>query len=151
MIEYFVKGTVMGNPLEERIKKFKDNKGKEKEKRGYFLTIKEPQFFTYDAVNKKFVELDNVKLGELLKEEMEPFIPQMAEKLINGETIEYANYSTTFKPKLVDKRVDVTEPIVYNNAVVMALVKNTYFNSLAVIKQGSEWNPFNEMEELPFN
>lgn len=151
MIEYFVKGIVIGNPLEERTKKFKDNKGKEKEKTGYFLTIKEPQFFTYDAVNKKFIATDNVKLGELLKEDMAPFIPQMAEKLINGETIEYANYSTTFEPKVVDKRADVTEPIVYNNAVVMVLVRNTYFNSLAVIEQGSEWNPFDEMDELPFN
>lgn len=151
MIEYFVKGTVVGNPLEERTKKFKDNKGKEKEKTGYFLTIKEPHFYTYDAVNKKFVAVDPVKLGELLKEDMAPFIPQIAEKLINGEEIEYANYSTTFEPKVVDKRPDVTEPIVYNNAAVMAQVKNTYFNSLAIIEQGSEWNPFDEMEELPFN
>lgn len=151
MVEYFVKGTAVGNPTEERTKKFKDNKGKEKEKIGYFLTIKEPQFFTYDAVNKKFVEVDKVKLGELLKEDMAPFIPQMAEKLINGEVIEYANYSTAFEPKVVDKRSDVSEPIVYNNAVVMAQVKNTYFNSLAVIEQGTEWNPFDEMEELPFN
>lgn len=150
MIYYFVKGTIVGNPLEERTKKFKDNKGKEKEKTGYFLTIKEPQFFTYDAVNKKFVAVDTGKLGELLKEDMSPFIPQMAEKLINGEEIEYVNYSTTFEPKVVDKRSDVTEPIVYNNAVVMAHVANTYFNSLAVIEQGNEWNPFDEMEELPF-
>ena len=150
MIYYFVKGTIVGNPLEERTKKFKDNKGKEKEKTGYFLTIKEPQFFTYDAVNKKFVAVDTVKLGELLKEDMSPFIPQMAEKLINGEEIEYVNYSTTFEPKVVDKRSDVTEPIVYNNAVVMVHVVNTYFNSLAVIEQGTSGNPFDDMEELPF-
>lgn len=151
MIEYFCRGIVVGNPTEERTKKFKDNKGKEKEKTGYFLTIKEPHFYTYDPVNKKFVAVDNVKLGELLKEDMAPFIPQMAEKLINGEEIEYANYSTIFEPKVVDKRSNVSEPIVYNNAVVMAQVKNTYFNSLAVIEQGSEWNPFDEMDELPFN
>ncbi len=151
MIEYFVKGTVVGNPTEERTKKFRDNKGKEKEKTGYFLTIKEPQFFTYDEVNKKFAAVDTVKLGELLKEDMVPFIPQMAEKLITGEEIEYANYSTGFEPKVVDKRSNVTEPIIYNNALVIAQVKNTYFNRLAVLEQGTEWNPFDDMEELPFN
>lgn len=151
MVEYFAKGTLVGNPTEERTKKFKDNKGKEKEKTGYFLSLNNPTFYTYDNKTKKFVELDGVALGKLLIDEMTPFVPKMAESLANGESIEYANYSTGYEPKVVDKRSNVTEPIIYNNALVIAQIKNTYFNSLAVIEQGSEWNPFDDMEELPFN
>lgn len=150
-MRYFITGTLKGNPLEETTRTFKDNSGKERSKTGYFCGIENPKFFMYDDVKKEFSLADYKYLARCLAEDMHPFIPKWVENLRDDKDIEYVNLSSQFEPKLTIKSDIPNEKLILNNAHVICAVNNTYINSVCVLENGTEWNPFDDAVELPFN
>ena len=137
-MKYMLKGTIIGN--NERSEKI--FKGKVKE--GVFITVK-------DAT---IIPLGDISINDIIagiKDDLGAFTPKWVNEYDTYENgvIPYVNLSSSYKSKIVNKTKNIADSdIVINNSKGIVLCKNTYHNSICVVENGSEYNPF---ENVNFN
>lgn len=150
MAKFYVKGTAL-TTLEETTKKGKNAKGKAFEKKGIFVTIKNPVMC--DKHGNPLDEDSVSKICDTIADELDSFCPSWAIhdfKDTDGQPIQYLNLSSQYLPNLYvledGKARKVSKEDVYvNNAEVICFCNNTYHNSILVLTEGHDSaSPFDE-------
>ena len=137
-MKYMLKGTIIGN--NERSEKI--FKGKVKE--GVFITVKDATIIPLGDNS-----INDVITG--IKVDLGAFTPKWVNEYdtYDNGIIPYVNLSSSYKANVVNKTKNVADSdIVINNSKGVVLCKNTYHNSICVVENGSEYDPF---ENVDFN
>ena len=137
-MKYMLKGTIIGN--NERSEKI--FKGKVKE--GVFITVKDATIIPLGGIS-----INDVITG--IKSDLGAFTPKWVNEYdtYDNGIIPYVNLSSSYKANVVNKTKNVADSdIVINNSKGVVLCKNTYHNSICVVENGSEYDPF---ENVDFN
>ena len=135
-MKYMLKGTILGN--NERSEKI--FKGKVKE--GIFLTVKDAEIIPLGDMT-----IDDVLKG--IKDDLGAFTPGWVTEYYNYENgvIPYVNLTSSYKSKVVNKTKNVSDDaLIINNSKGIILCKNTYHNSICIVENGSEYNPFDNID-----
>lgn len=135
-MKYMLKGTIIGN--NERGEKI--FKGKVKE--GVFITVK-------DAT---IIPLGDISINDIItgiKDDLGAFAPKWINEYdtYDNGVIPYVNLTSSYKSKVVNKTKNVVDgDIVINNCKGVVLCNNTYHNSICVVENGIEYNPFDDID-----
>lgn len=135
-MKYMIVGTILGD--NERSEKI--FKGKVKE--GVFLTVKDATIIPLGELT-----VDDVISG--IKVDLGVFTPKWVNDYYNYENgiIPYVNLVSSYKSKVINKTKNVPDDaLIINNSKGAILCKNTYHNSICVIENGSEYNPFDNID-----
>ena len=135
-MKYMLKGTILGD--NERSEKI--FKGKVKE--GIFLTVKDAEIIPLEGTT-----IDDVLKG--IKDDLGAFTPGWVGEYYNYENgvIPYVNLTSSYKSKVVNKTKNVSDDaLIINNSKGVILCKNTYHNSICIVENGSEYNPFDNID-----
>ena len=138
-MKYMLKGTILGN--NERSEKI--FKGKIKE--DVFLTIKDASI-----IPLKGGTVEEVIQG--IMDDLGAFTPKwvMDYPTYENGIIPYVNLTSRYKSAVVNKSNVTDDNLVINNSKGIVLCKNTYHNSICIIENGNEYDPFADID-LDFN
>lgn len=134
-MKYMIKGTILGD--NERSEKI--FKGKVKE--GFFLTVKDAEIIPLEDTS-----IDDVIKG--IQDDLGDFTPNWVKVYYNYENgiIPYVNLTSFYKSKVVNKTNVPDDALVINNSKGVVLCKNTYHNSICIVENGTEYNPFDNVD-----